>query len=651
MFLSKSSTEERPPVPASTRWKFFVIGGLLVVFVMTGSAVAGAVYYDDKVLPNTSVAGIPLGGARASEVETTLRRLHDRLQTERGSVLIVGAGKQEEVVFGAREEGQPFVTFNPKEEAARAVSYSKEQSLGQKVLTFLHTLTTSRTLPLSSVAVNTSQFDQAVEENLGRFDGEYKDASFRITSLNPFRYEVLPGTPGTYFDKKKAEREIVESYRFGRTPHIRMVGVTKEPTLQTSDIETALQTISPVLKSSIEFTFHTTASAPTTTIVATPGMLASWLEARENPQNEPKVIFGVQEEKAGDYIRMAISSVVDQEPTQGLLERDSDGRVTKFVPAVFGQQVDVATTIALLEEEIQTRYMRNVQAPVAVVIHRVESADIDPELKELGIREVLGVGVSRFAGSPTNRIKNIKNGAAKLNGLLIPPGAEFSTISTTQPFTLDGGYLPELVIKGSKITPELGGGLCQIGTTLFRMAMNSAMEITERRNHSLVVSYYNDLQNGLPGTDATIYEPAPDFKFKNDTSHYVLIETNVNTQTGDLVFTLWGTSDGRKGYYDAPKVLRWIPAGPKQVIPSPDLAPGKENCQHAYTGAETTFTYHRVLADGTAQEKVFDSYYRPLPEICLVGAAASSTPATPETGATTPTDGGIASDEFVFPNQ
>jgi vancomycin resistance protein YoaR len=276
---------------------------------------------------------------------------------------------------------------------------------------------------------------------------------------------------------------------------------------------------------------------------------------------------------------------------------------------------------------------------------------MDPELKALGIREVLGVGVSRFAGSPNNRIKNIQNGAVKLNGLLIPPDGIFSTISTTQPFTIEGGYLPELVIKGSKLVPELGGGLCQIGTTLFRMAMNSGMEITERRNHSLVVSYYNDLSNGLPGTDATIYEPAPDFRFKNDTGHHVLIEANVNTQTGDLVFTLWGTNDGRKGFYDPPQVLRWIPSGPKQVIPSPDLPEGKENCQKAYRGAETTFTYHRTLADGTVEDVDFKSLYRPLPEICLVGGAGvSSTPALPTEGAPAEGDEVIPPQEFTFPN-
>ena len=67
--------------------------------------------------------------------------------------------------------------------------------------------------------------------------------------------------------------------------------------------------------------------------------------------------------------------------------------------------------------------------------------------------------------------------------------------------------------------------MCQIGTTLFRMSMNSGMPIVQRVNHSLVVSYYADPVNGNPGTDATVYVPYVDFKFNNDTGNYLLLQT------------------------------------------------------------------------------------------------------------------------------
>ena len=175
------------------------------------------------------------------------------------------------------------------------------------------------------------------------------------------------------------------------------------------------------------------------------------------------------------------------------------------------------------------------------------------------------------------------------------------------------------MIKGDEIKPEIGGGLCQIGSTLFRAVMNAGLDVTQRRNHSLVVSYYNDHRNGNPGTDATIYDPAPDFRFKNDTGHHILLTTEMYVNSGELYFTFWGTSDGREGYYTEPVVHRWIPTGPEQIIETTDLEPGEKECQSAHQGAETSFTYVKKLPNGETDETVYSSYYRPLPRICLVG--------------------------------
>jgi len=134
-----------------------------------------------------------------------------------------------------------------------------------------------------------------------------------------------------------------------------------------------------------------------------------------------------------------------------------------------------------------------------------------------------------------------------------------------------------------------------------------------------VVSYYNDLINGNPGTDATVYDPAPDFKFLNDTGNYVLIQTEMDTYNGKLYFTLWGTNDGRKGYYSTPVIQRWLPYGEKKDIETTDLEPGEKECQHAFFGADAIFTYTREFVNKEKEETVYESHYRPLPEICLIG--------------------------------
>ncbi|MDG2285655.1 MAG: VanW family protein, partial [Alphaproteobacteria bacterium] len=281
-----------------------------------------------------------------------------------------------------------------------------------------------------------------------------------------------------------------------------------------------------------------------------------------------------------------IAADINQESTDARLNI-ADGRVTDFVASQEGRAVN--------QEDALTQFYARIaeldNSHVLLLVETEEPSVTTADVNDLGITEILGVGTSSYAGSPSNRRDNIQNGVDLLNGRLIAPNETFSLIEALAPFTYDNGYLPELVIKGDKIEPEMGGGLCQIGSTTFRATMNVGLAVTERRNHSLVVSYYNDQTNGLPGTDATIYEPAPDYKFTNDTEHYVLFQAENLTSTQELKFTFWGTSDGRQGSYEPPTVHRWIPVGPTQYIETLDLNPGVEECQYEHIGADTSFAY------------------------------------------------------------
>jgi vancomycin resistance protein YoaR len=171
------------------------------------------------------------------------------------------------------------------------------------------------------------------------------------------------------------------------------------------------------------------------------------------------------------------------------------------------------------------------------------------ESNNLGINELIGEGISSFKGSPNNRRHNIAVGLEKFKGIIIPPGQEFSFNQNLGPVTAEAGFLPELVIKGSEGTiPELGGGLCQVSTTVFRAAMAAGLPITDRRNHAYAVQYYSP-----QGTDATIYPGSADLKFVNNTPASVLIwtyEKDANT----LIFDFYGTKDGRKVTLEKPVV-------------------------------------------------------------------------------------------------
>jgi vancomycin resistance protein YoaR len=242
----------------------------------------------------------------------------------------------------------------------------------------------------------------------------------------------------------------------------------------------------------------------------------------------------------------------------------------------------------------------------------------NPEISEneYGIKEVLGTGFSDFTGSDYARKKNITVALSKLEGLIIAPGEIFSLIDTLKPFTEENGYVAGSAILNKEIVSEVGGGMCQLGTTMFRAAMMSGLSIIERSNHSFWLSWYNDPKNGEPGTDATIFEPAPDFKFKNNTDKYIVIKTRVEG-SGKLYIDLIGTSDGRKGDYTAPKVLEVIDPG-KEVVKvysnKPNTKPG---CSGPFKGARTVFTYYVVDKDGETKSHDFYSYYKASPKTCV----------------------------------
>lgn len=160
------------------------------------------------------------------------------------------------------------------------------------------------------------------------------------------------------------------------------------------------------------------------------------------------------------------------------------------------------------------------------------------DIENLNINALLGRGESDFAGSPANRIHNIKVGARKYQGMMIAPGEEFSFNQNLGEVDAANGYLPELVIKNNETVPEYGGGICQVSTTLFRAAVYSGLDITARQNHSYVVRYY-----GTPGFDATIYPPFPDMRFRNNTPGHILLQYRISGTK--LIFEIYGQDDGR----------------------------------------------------------------------------------------------------------
>lgn len=278
-----------------------------------------------------------------------------------------------------------------------------------------------------------------------------------------------------------------------------------------------------------------------------------------------------------------------------------------------GRVVDVHSSTQLAYEKLVNT------APSEFVSIELIMTDQLPVINEnnlssLGIVERIGYGETSFAGSPANRTHNIKTGTTLLQSALIPPGGEFSTVKTLGAVDGTTGFLPELVIKNNRTTPEYGGGLCQVSTTLFRSVLNAGLPVLERQNHSYRVGYYEP----PVGLDATIYLPKPDFRFKNDTNAHILVQGKVVGTK--VIFELWGKGDGRSAAVTDPVILSTTPAGAPIYHQTDAMFVGEEKqLEKPHDGAVTTATY-TVMRDGKVINKqTFKSVYKAWPAQFLVG--------------------------------
>ncbi len=244
-----------------------------------------------------------------------------------------------------------------------------------------------------------------------------------------------------------------------------------------------------------------------------------------------------------------------------------------------------------------------VEIPVSTVAPAVDSNN----LGALGITVQLGRGDSNYAGSNYTREVNVSTGVGLLNGTLIPPGGEFDFNRAIGEITADKGYVEADVIAGEQIARDIGGGICQVSTTVFRAALLAGVPITEWNPHRYQLANY-ERDGWGPGYDASILQPEGDpfqpgnsFKFLNPTNSWMLVEAY--NDGVNVIVTIYGAPMGYTVELSDPVPGAFIePEGPLEVVDD-SLPPGSiEQTQWARWGR--AYTTNRTIfdADGTVVE-------------------------------------------------
>jgi vancomycin resistance protein YoaR len=307
---------------------------------------------------------------------------------------------------------------------------------------------------------------------------------------------------------------------------------------------------------------------------------------------------------------MNIAPGLSRTPQNARFIFNDDTRQLEVIqPSVIGRGLDVDASLAQINQQLLAG-----EHNVSLVMQTTNPAVPDWATAEsLGITELTSEYSSYFYGSDAARIQNIHTAASRFHGLLIAPGESFSMADVLGDVSLDTGYAEALIILGDRTIKGVGGGVCQVSTTLFRAAFFGGYQIDLRWPHAYRVKYYEQTASGghdenLAGLDATVFAPQVDFRFTNDSPYWLLMETYPGNHS--LTWKFYSTSDGRS--------VDWQTSGMQNIVKppdplyeeNPDLAKDEiKQVDWAVDGADVTVMRTVTRAGSIIHNDTFETHY------------------------------------------
>ena len=332
--------------------------------------------------------------------------------------------------------------------------------------------------------------------------------------------------------------------------------------------------------------------------------------------------------KVAESVALDIDKVYSEvhcEVADAYLEKGEDGN--KIIPHVLGMDFDL--------EAAREKYNANpdsvIEIPLTITEPKIYTKHLEVNLFKHELVEV----ETHFSPKKVNRTANVRLAAKLINGTILNPGEEFSYNKTVGPRTKERGFLEAGVFASGEVVDGIGGGICQVSSTLYMAAIRANMKITERRNHAFYVDYTPK------GEDATVVYGAIDFRFVNTSKYPIkIVATSKNNY---IRIQLMGTEPDEVRTVKLTKKTHSTSPFPTREKPTTELALGKREVTQAGQPAVSMTVYRNVY---DKNGKLIESYventskYKPMPEIVLVGTGpATETTAPSETDEPTEPEG------------
>lgn len=584
---------------------------LLVVVILGFNA-----YYAGRIFPGLSVAGQDLSGLKPAEAAI---RLAQRLDyPERGRILL----RDGEKIWLAAPSQLGF-HLNPQATALEAYRAGRRGDPLARLLAQFEAWYSGASVPPQYVLD-----ERAAYAFLGAIaaqnDVPTSEASLSVDGVNVV---VRPGQVGRQLDipaTLAALRTQLQTLRDGEVPL-----VIRETPPAILNVDEQAELARSILSEPLTLAVPGAGEGDPGPWTFEPETLAKMLtiERIASPEGD-RYQVGLQAESLRSFLEGIAPELFRQQQNARFVFDDETRQLEVIQPAVIGRQLDIDKTLQSINQKLLAG---DHHISLDLISTQPEVGD-DASAEALGIRELVSEQISYFYGSSAARIQNIATASARFHGVLVPPGATFSMAEALGDVSLDTGYAEALIIYGNRTIQGVGGGVCQVSTTLFRTAFFGGYPIVERHPHAYRVSYYELKANGgydtsLAGLDATVYAPLVDFKFTNDSPNWLLMETYVDRQARTLTWKFYSTSDGRSVEWDT-SGLENIEEPPDPVYEeNPDLAKGEiKQVDWAVEGADVTVT-RRVMRGGELlYEDAFVTHYLPWRAVYQYGPGTRNMP-------------------------